>query len=149
MTDAELMAAALEEARRARALGEVPIGAVIARDGEVIAAAHNRRETDKNALAHAETLAIDAACAKLGGWRLPGCTLYVTLEPCLMCAGAVLNARIGRVVYGAADPTSGALGSKIDARAAGLNHTFEVTAGVLADACAEELRGFFRDLRMK
>ena len=103
MTDYELMGAALEEAARAAALGEVPVGAVVARNGEIIAAAHNTRETEKNALHHAELLAIDAACKKLGGWRLWQCELFVTLEPCPMCSGAILNSRIRRVVYGAAD----------------------------------------------
>ena len=108
MTDYELMGAALEEAARAAALGEVPVGAVVARNGEIIAAAHNTRETEKNALHHAELLAIDAACKKLGGWRLWQCELFVTLEPCPMCSGGIINSRIRRVVYGAAD-TSGAL----------------------------------------
>ena len=103
MTDYELMGAALEEAARAAALGEVPVGAVVARNGEIIAAAHNTRETEKNALHHAELLAIDAACKKLGGWRLWQCELFVTLEPCPMCSGAILNSRVKRVVYGAAD----------------------------------------------
>ena len=103
MTDFELMGAALEEARKAAALGEVPVGAVVAKDGEIISAAHNTRETEKNALHHAELLAIDAACKKLGGWRLWQCELFVTLEPCPMCSGAIINSRIKRVVYGAAD----------------------------------------------
>ena len=103
MTDYELMGAALAEAEQAAALGEVPVGAVVARDGEIIAAAHNTRETEKNALHHAELLAIDAACKKLGGWRLWQCELFVTLEPCPMCSGAIINSRIKRVVYGAAD----------------------------------------------
>ena len=96
MTDSELMGLALEEARKAAALGEVPVGAVVARNGEVVAAAHNTRETEKNALHHAELLAIDAACKKLGGWRLWECELFVTLEPCPMCAGAIINSRIRR-----------------------------------------------------
>ena len=100
MTDFELMGAALEEARKAAALGEVPVGAVVAKDGEIISAAHNTRETEKNALHHAELLAIDAACKKLGGWRLWQCELFVTLEPCPMCSGAIINSRIKRVVYG-------------------------------------------------
>lgn len=149
MTDEAYMRLALDEARKALSLGEVPIGAVIVRDGSILAAAHNLRETGKNALAHAETRAIDIACKTLGGWRLPDCTLYVTLEPCMMCAGAILNARIDRVVYGAPDPTSGALGSKIDARDAGLNHIFDVTGGVLQEECAGILKDFFRGLRQK
>ena len=110
MTDYELMGAALAEAEQAAALGEVPVGAVIAKDGEIIASAHNTRETEKNALHHAELLAIDAACKKLGGWRLWECELFVTLEPCPMCAGAILNSRIRRVVYGAADAKAGCCG---------------------------------------
>ena len=111
MTDYELMGAALAEAEQAAALGEVPVGAVIAKDGEIIASAHNTRETEKNALHHAELLAIDAACKKLGGWRLWQCELFVTLEPCPMCSGAILNSRIRRVVYGAADTKAGCCGS--------------------------------------
>lgn len=111
MTDFELMGAALEEARKAAALGEVPVGAVVAKDGEIISAAHNTRETEKNALHHAELLAIDAACKKLGGWRLWQCELFVTLEPCPMCSGAIINSRIKRVVYGAADVKAGCCGS--------------------------------------
>ena len=114
MTDSELMGLALEEARKAAALGEVPVGAVVARSGEVVAAAHNTRETEKNALHHAELLAIDAACKKLGGWRLWECELFVTLEPCPMCAGAIINSRIRRVVYGAADTKAGCCGSVTD-----------------------------------
>ena len=114
MTDYELMGAALEEAARAAALGEVPVGAVVARNGEIIAAAHNTRETEKNALHHAELLAIDAACKKLGGWRLWQCELFVTLEPCPMCSGGIINSRIRRVVYGAADTKAGCCGSVTD-----------------------------------
>ena len=114
MTDFELMGAALDEARKAAALGEVPVGAVVARNGQIVAAAHNTRETEKNALHHAELLAIDAACKKLGGWRLWECELFVTLEPCPMCAGAILNSRVRRVVYGAADAKAGCCGSVTD-----------------------------------
>ena len=119
MTDFELMGLALEEARKAAALGEGPVGAVVARRGEVVAAAHNTRETEKNALHHAELLAIDAACKKLGGWRLWECELFVTLEPCPMCAGAILNSRVRRVVYGAADAKAGCCGSLLAAGAIG------------------------------
>ncbi len=122
MTDSELMGLALEEARKAAALGEVPVGAVVARNGEVVAAAHNTRETEKNALHHAELLAIDAACKKLGGWRLWECELFVTLEPCPMCAGAIINSRIRRVVYGAADTKAGCCGSVTDLFAMPFNH---------------------------
>ena len=122
MTDYELMGAALAEAEKAAALGEVPVGAVVAKDGEIVAAAHNTRETEKNALHHAELLAIDAACKKLGGWRLWQCELFVTLEPCPMCSGAILNSRIRRVVYGAADTKAGCCGSVTDLFALPFNH---------------------------
>lgn len=155
MTDAErtetrderFMRAALEEAAAAAAIGEAPIGAVVVRGEEIIARAHNLRETDKNALSHAECLAIDAACRALGGWRLPGCELYVTLEPCPMCAGACINARIARVVYGARDPKAGSLDSLAALFDLPYNHRPALTSGVLADECAEVLRSFFRSLR--
>lgn len=114
MTDEQLMQAALEEARTAAALGEVPVGAVVAKDGEIIARAHNLRESGKNAIYHAELLAIDAACKALGGWRLWQCELFVTLEPCPMCSGAIINSRLKRVVYGARDPKAGCCGSLTD-----------------------------------
>ena len=114
MTDEQLMQAALEEARAAAALGEVPVGAVVAKDGEIIARAHNLRESGKNAIYHAELLAIDAACKALGGWRLWQCELFVTLEPCPMCSGAIINSRLKRVVYGARDPKAGCCGSLTD-----------------------------------
>ena len=150
MTDYELMGAALAEAEQAAALGEVPVGAVIAKDGEIIASAHNTRETEKNALHHAELLAIDAACKKLGGWRLWQCELFVTLEPCAMCAGAILHARIARVVYGARDPKTGVHGSVVDLFAVErLNHHTEVVGGVLAEECGQMLSGFFAARRAK
>ena len=130
MTDYELMGAALEEAARAAALGEVPVGAVVARNGEIIAAAHNTRETEKNALHHAELLAIDAACKKLGGWRLWQCELFVTLEPCPMCSGGIINSRIRRVVYGAADTKAGCCGSVTDLFALPFNHHPVVESGL-------------------
>ena len=114
MTDEQLMQAALEEARAAAALGEVPVGAVVAKDGEIIARAHNLRESGKNAIYHAELLAIDAACKALGGWRLWQCELFVTLEPCPMCSGAIINSRLKRVVYGARDPKAGCCDSLTD-----------------------------------
>jgi tRNA(adenine34) deaminase len=142
------MREALTEARRAAAIGEVPIGAVVVRRGEVIGRGHNRRETDGDPLAHAELLAIREAARRMGGWRLTGCTLYCTLEPCAMCAGALVNSRIERLVYGPADPKAGwcgTLGNLVqDPR---LNHRLEVTAGVLADESAALLRGFFASLR--
>lgn len=149
MTDSELMGLALEEARKAAALGEVPVGAVVARNGEVVAAAHNTRETEKNALHHAELLAIDAACKKLGGWRLHRCDLYVTLEPCPMCAGALINSRMKTVYYGAPDPKAGSCGSLINLFALPYNHQPALVSGVLEQECADILRNFFRDLRKK
>ena len=137
MTDYELMGAALAEAEKAAALGEVPVGAVIAKDGEILAAAHNTRETEKNALHHAELLAIDAACKKLGGWRLWQCELFVTLEPCPMCSGAILNSRVKRVVYGAADTKAGCCGSVTDLFALPFNHVFPPPAG--AAGCKAEV----------
>lgn len=149
MTDFELMDLALEEARKAAALGEVPVGAVVARRGEVVAAAHNTRETKKNALHHAELLAIDAACKKLGGWRLHRCDLYVTLEPCPMCAGALINSRMKTVYYGAPDPKAGSCGSLINLFALPYNHQPALVSGVLEQECADILRNFFRELRKK
>ena len=149
MTDSELMGLALEEARKAAALGEVPVGAVVARNGEVVAAAHNTRETEKNALHHAELLAIDAACKKLGGWRLHRCDLYVTLEPCPMCTGALINSRMKTVYYGAPDPKAGSCGSLINLFALPYNHQPALVSGVLEQECADILRNFFRELRKK
>ncbi|MDO4797341.1 MAG: tRNA adenosine(34) deaminase TadA [Coriobacteriales bacterium] len=149
MTDDErFMRMALEEARLAAAEGEVPIGAVVVCDGKVVARSHNRRETDHDPSAHAEFRAMVAASQTLGRWRLTGCTVYVTLEPCLMCAGLLINARVDRCVYGAADPKGGALGTLYDvSHDERLNHEFEVCGGVMADDCATELRTFFRARR--
>lgn len=142
------MRLALEEAQLAEAEGEVPIGAVVVCDGEVVARAHNRRETDADPSAHAEFSAMVQASRALGRWRLTGCTVYVTLEPCLMCAGLMVNARIDRCVFGAADPKGGAVGTLYDVSDdPRLNHAFAVTSGVLADECAEQLRAFFRNRR--
>ena len=142
------MRLALAEAAAAAAHGDVPIGAVIVRDGEAIAAAGNERELQADPTAHAEVLALRAAAAALGGWRLPGTTLYVTLEPCAMCAGAIILARVPRVVFGAVDPKAGAAGSVLDILAdPRLNHRPEVTGGVLADEAAKLLREFFADRR--
>ena len=150
MTRDELfMRLALEEAQKAITLGEVPVGAVIVRGEEVISAAHNLRETDKNALAHAEILAIHQACQKLGGWRLHECELYVTLEPCPMCSGAIINSRIKRVVYGAADDKAGCMGSVADFCAYPFNHKPQVVRGVLEAECQELLQQFFQFLREK
>ncbi len=140
----ESMAVALEQARRAEAHGDVPIGAAIVREGEVLAAAGNERELRRDPTAHAEILAIRAAAEALGGWRLPGTSLYVTLEPCAMCAGAIVLARIPTVVFGTADPKAGAAGSVLDVLAEpALNHRPEVVAGVRAEECAALLREFF------
>ena len=145
--DIPFMELALTEAKKAEALGDVPVGAVIVKDGKVIARAHNRREADGNALAHAECLAIEQACRELGGWRLTDCTLYVTLEPCPMCAGAIVNARIDRVVYGAKDEVAGCVGSKIQLFALDFLHTPKVTTGVLEEECAELLTSCFEKRR--
>ena len=147
MTDYELMGAALAEAEKAAALGEVPVGAVVARRGEIVAAAHNTRETEKNAVHHAELLAIDAACRALGGWRLWECELFVTLEPCPMCAGAIINSRIRRVVYGAADPKAGCCGSVTDLFALPFNHRPAVERGLRAEEASALLAAFFARLR--
>ena len=146
--DEKFMREALAEARAAAAVGEVPIGAVVVRAGEIVARAHNRRELDQDPSAHAEFAALCAAARSLGRWRLSDCTVYVTLEPCCMCAGLMVNARVGRCVYGAADAKAGALGSLYDLNAdSRLNHRFNVTAGVLADECREVLSGYFSGLR--
>ena len=146
--DEKFMHEALAEARVAAAVGEVPIGAVVVRAGEIVARAHNRRELDQDPSAHAEFAALCAAAQALGRWRLSDCTVYVTLEPCCMCAGLMVNARVGRCVYGAADAKAGALGSLYDLNAdSRLNHRFNVHAGVLADECREVLSGYFSGLR--
>jgi tRNA(adenine34) deaminase len=143
-----MMAIAIERAREAERHDDVPIGAVLARGEEVLAAAGNERELRGDPTAHAEILAIRAAAEALGGWRLPGTTLYVTLEPCAMCAGAIVLARIPSVVYGAADPKAGAAGSILDVLAEpALNHRPEVSAGVLEAECAALLREFFAGRR--
>ncbi|MFW6061737.1 MAG: tRNA adenosine(34) deaminase TadA [Planctomycetota bacterium] len=144
----QLMLAAMAEAAKAERLGDVPIGCVIARDGEIIAATHNRRVIDADPTAHAEMLAIRAAAEAIGDWRLTGCTLAVTLEPCAMCAGAIVLARIDRVIYGATDPKGGAVDTLYeictDRR---LNHTAEVVGHVRAEQCGEMLTAFFRKQR--
>ena len=146
--DLRFMRLALEEAAAAAEEGEVPIGAVVVCGGEVVSRAHNRREEDADPAAHAEFLAMEEAARALGRWRLSGCTVYVTLEPCLMCAGLMVNARVDRCVYGASDPKGGALGTLFDvSHDERLNYAFEVTSGVLADEAAEQLRTFFRARR--
>ncbi len=142
------MALALEEARKAGAIGEVPIGAVVVCEGAVVASAGNRREVDHDPAGHAELLAIREAASKLGRWRLSDCTVYVTLEPCPMCAGLMHQARIARCVYAAPDPKAGALGSLYDLHDdERLNHRFDVTSGVLEAESAALLRSFFQRLR--
>ncbi len=146
--DERLMGLALEQARAAEARGEVPIGALVARDGEPLATAGNERELRRDPTAHAELLAIRAAAEAVGGWRLPGTTLYVTLEPCAMCAGAIVLARIPEVVFGAEDPKAGAAGSVLDVLAEpALNHRPLVSGGLLAAESAELLRSFFDSRR--
>ena len=150
MTDDErFMREALRAAGEAYDIGEVPIGAVVVKDGEIVGIGFNRRETGKNALYHAEMTAIDEACKKLGDWRLWQCELYVTLEPCPMCAGAIINSRIRRVVYGCADLKAGSVRSVIDMFSLPFNHRPEVTGGVLEEECSELLSRFFRELREK
>ena len=146
--DEKFMCEALAEARAAAAVGEVPIGAVVVCAGKIVARAHNRRELDQDPSAHAEFAALCSAARALGRWRLSDCTVYVTLEPCCMCAGLMVNARVGRCVYGAADAKAGALGSLYDLNAdPRLNHRFNVTAGVLADECRKVLSSYFAGLR--
>ena len=147
--DERYMEEAIRLALLAAERDEVPVGALIVRDGRVIASASNTREQSKCATHHAEILAIEEACRALGGWRLPGVTLYVTMEPCVMCAGAIINARIERVVYGARDHRFGAFGSALDVNEAGLNHRPEVVGGVLGDQCAEILTKYFKNKRKK
>lgn len=149
MTDADFMRIALDLAKESADEGEVPVGAVVVRDGEVVGTGRNRRELGKNALYHAELEAIDNACKRLGGWRLWQCDLYVTLEPCPMCAGAIINARIKRVVFGAADGKAGSFGSVADFNAIPYNHKPVVESGVLAEECAALLSDFFARLRDK
>lgn len=148
--DERFMRLALAEAELAAEEGEVPIGAVVVCDGQVVARAHNRRETDRDPHAHAEFLALEQAARVLDRWRLTGCTAYVTVEPCLMCAGLMVNGRIDRCVYGAPDPKGGALGTLYDvSHDPRLNHEFEVVGGVLAEESAELLRSFFRARRKR
>ncbi|MDR1464599.1 MAG: nucleoside deaminase [Oscillospiraceae bacterium] len=147
MTDDDFMRRALSLASASAAEGEVPVGAVVVRRGEIVGEGRNRRERGKSALAHAELEAIAAACARLGGWRLWECELYVTLEPCPMCAGAVINARVRRLIYGAADPKAGCAGSVTDLFALPFNHRPDITSGCLGKESAALLKGFFSKLR--
>ncbi len=146
--DLRFMREALRAARRAPAHRDVPVGAVVVKDGLVVARAHNRREADQDPTAHAEVLVLRRAARRLGTWRLDGCTLYVTLEPCAMCAGAIVLARVPRLVYGAADPKAGFAGSLGDlCRDARLNHRVDVETGVLGEECGTILKEFFRERR--
>jgi tRNA(adenine34) deaminase len=141
---------ALAQAAAAADMGEVPVGAVVVHDGKVISQAHNRREADADPTAHAELIAMREAAAALGDWRLEECTVYVTLEPCAMCAGLMVNARVERCVYGTTDPRGGFLGTLGDLSSHPvLNHRFDVTAGIRSEASAEVLRAFFRKVRAK
>ena len=145
--DERYMRHALMLAERAAALGEIPVGAVIVRAGAILGEGYNRRETDRTALGHAEILAIQDACRRTGGWRLDGSTIYITLEPCPMCAGAILSARIARVVYGARDPKTGSAGSIADLFAMPYPHRPDLTSGLLAPECQALLDRFFAHLR--
>lgn len=148
--DIYFMKLAIEEAKKAEEIQEVPIGAVVVVGGEVISRAHNLRETEQRSVAHAELLAIDDACKKLGTWRLENATLYVTLEPCPMCAGAIVLSRVKRVVYGAVDPKGGCAGTLMNLLTEDrFNHQSEVVAGVLEEECGSLLTNFFRELRKK
>ena len=146
--DEQYMEAALKLARQAAQEGEVPVGCVVVRNGEIVGTGRNRRETDKSAIAHAEVEAIRQACETLGGWRLWECDLYVTLEPCPMCAGAIINSRIRRVVYGAEDPKGGACGSVCNLFSMDFNHHPQVVSGVCREKCQELLTEFFQNLRV-
>lgn len=148
-TDEKFMRIAMEHARLAALEGEVPVGAVVVKDGEIISIGRNRRELGKNALAHAELEAIDGACRALGGWRLWQCDLYVTLEPCPMCTGAIINARIRRLVYGASDRKAGSCGSIVNLFDLPYNHKPIMITGCLGEECSEMLTEFFRDLRKR
>ncbi len=147
MTSRELMTRAVKLAREAGEQGEVPVGAVIAKNGEIIAEGKNTRERDKNAMGHAEINAINNACKSLGSWRLRGCVMYVTLEPCPMCAGAIINSRIDKVVYGAYDLKAGSADSVINLFSYPYNHKPEIQAGFMENECKELLTEFFKKLR--
>ena len=149
-SDEDFMRQALAEAEKAAVRGEIPVGAVLVIGNEVIVAAHNMRETWQDPTAHAESIVLREASARLGRWRLPDATVFVTMEPCLMCAGALVRARIGRLVYGCRDPRAGALGSVYDVvRDGRLNHTYRITPGILETECRDVLNVFFEKLRRK
>lgn len=145
----KFMKMALGRARTAAKHGETPVGAVVVKDGKVISGGRNRREMGKNALYHAEIFAIKSACEKLGGWRLHECDLYVTLEPCPMCAGAIINARIKNVYFGAYDKKAGSFGSVVDLASLPYNHKPNIVGGIMQDECSALLSDFFKQLRLK
>lgn len=147
MTETEIMLRAIELAKKAAELDEVPVGAVVVKDGEIVGEGFNRRETGKNALAHAELEAIDNACKRLGGWRLHQCDIYVTLEPCPMCTGAIINSRIKRVVFGASDYKAGSMGSVINLCDLPYNHKPVIEGGFMQEECSTLLTEFFANLR--
>ena len=147
MTETEIMLRAIELAEKAAELDEVPVGAVVVKDGEIVGEGFNRRETGKNALAHAELEAIDNACKRLGGWRLHQCKIYVTLEPCPMCTGAIINSRIKKVVFGASDYKAGSMGSVINLCDLPYNHKPEIQGGFMQEECSTLLTEFFARLR--
>lgn len=149
LKDEYFMRKALELANCAKKIGEVPVGALIVKDGVIISCAYNRREIDKNPLAHAEIIAIKNAASSLGCWRLNDCELYVTLEPCHMCTGAIINARIKRVIYGAYDLKAGCINSKADFNSMEFNHKFLVTSGILENECSKVISSFFLQLRKR
>ncbi len=149
-TDEKYMREAIKQARKAAKIDEVPIGCVIVYDDKIIARGYNRRNTDKSTLAHAEIIAIRKAAKVIGDWRLEDCTMYITLEPCPMCAGAIVQARIPRVVVGAMNPKAGCAGSVINLlQMDGFNHKAELTSGVLVDECRTMLQDFFKEMRKK
>ena len=147
MAHRDFMLRAVELAQKAADMGEIPVGAVIVKDNKIIGEGWNWRETEQNALGHAEIMAIDNACRTLGSWRLEGCTLYVTMEPCVMCTGAILHSRLDRVVYSLIDFKAGGLGGKIDLNGAGLNHNVDTIMGVCEMESAALVDSFFKNLR--
>ncbi len=148
-TEEYYMSKALHYARLAAKRGETPVGAVVVRNGEIVSFGYNKREGKRNALCHAEIMAIDKACRKLSGWRLWECEMYVTLEPCPMCAGAIINSRIKKLCFGANDTKAGCFGSVMDMNSFPFNHHPEVKSGILAEECADILKTFFSDLRKR
>ena len=147
MKDTEYMKKTIALAKRAGEMGEIPVGAIVVKDGVVIGEGYNLRENDHSAISHAEVIAIEQACKAVGDWRLSDCTLYVTLEPCPMCAGAIVNSRIKRVVFGAKDAAAGCCGSVIDFNRYPFSHAFEIESGVCAEECLKIIRDFFDERR--